>query len=108
MSKSTWLSIACLIIGAWLVTVNPVGPVVDPVDPVISDTLAESYKNDRAARVEILTRMQSMEFTTNGDAADWFNAEILPARAEAFAPFTDSLAEAIDAGTITDLLEVIK
>ena len=78
-----------------------------PVEP-IGDVLDQSYALDRAARLDILDRMQGMEFETNGEAGDWFNSQILPARAEAFIPFTDALAEAIDGGTLDTFTESLR
>ena len=106
MNRTLLISFAAMFLGGLLTLISG-GDGPSPVDPS-GDVLQQSYANDKAARLSILDEMQTMQFETNGEAGDWFNSQVSPARSEAFIPFTDALAEAIDSDTIAEFTESIR
>ncbi len=71
---------------------------IGPDAPVFNDSLAESHKADRATQVRILREYVGKTFASEPDARDWLNTQRIEARKNDFAPYTDELGNAADAG----------
>lgn len=66
--------------------------------PEFNDSLAESHKADRSTQVRILREYVGKTFASELDARDWLNNQRIEARKNDFAPYTDELGNAADAG----------
>jgi len=106
--KPNTLAAIIVLIGGFLQFTDGIPNPFPPKPPVIGDVLGDCYVADRASTVRILTEMADREFSSDSEQATWFNNETDEARRADYQPFIDSVAEAIEAGTLKELAEGLK
>ena len=93
-AKAAALIVAGAVAGVWGAGGIPIGP-----GPFVhTDSLAESYTNDRASQVRILREYAGKTFSNEPEAQAWLNAQRIEARKTDFIPYTDELGKAGDDG----------
>jgi len=108
-----WLKLSplLLIIGGVLLLDGGKGivPGPGPVDP--ADCLSECHVADRASQVSIL-RDAALQPRDTVDArialVKWVNERRIPARTNDWIPYTDEVAKAIEAGTLSQLADTLE
>ncbi|MEO1999924.1 MAG: hypothetical protein ABGZ17_32170 [Planctomycetaceae bacterium] len=80
-------------------------PLPTPKPLVIADVLGDCHVADRASKIRLITEMAGRDFDSDSEQASWWNSETDAARQSDYRPFIDAVAEAIEAGTLTELAE---
>jgi len=104
-----WVLVAALAYFAFL-RQPQVGPVEPKPEPVLTITqvLDKCYEADRLSKIAVLKGIASSEFASDKAKLDWINSESETRRIADFQPYTNRVAEAIDAGKTTELAEQLE
>jgi len=104
-----WVLVAALAYFAF-VRQPQVGPVDPKPEPVLTITqvLDNCYQADRLSKIAVLRGIGATEFASDRAKLDWINSESETRRIADFQPYTNRVAEAIDAGKTTDLAEQLE
>lgn len=106
--KPNTIAALLALIGGILQFTDIIPPPFPPKPPVIADVLGDCYVADRASKIRLITEMDSRTFDSDSAQAEWWNTETDSARQADYQPFIDSVAEAIEAGTLKELAEGLK
>jgi len=98
--KAAALIVCGAVAGIWVSGGIEVGP-----GPVVrDDVLQQSYAADRISQIAVLRDLAKQPFDGSTDdgrkqAGEWFNAQRFRNRADDYGPYTEAVAEAIDANS---------
>ena len=86
-----------------------VGPIQPPDDtPADAALLTEIYAADRARRVALIRELNSREFGSDAEQADWHNEQSRAILSEVFEPYVMALAEALDGDTLAEFADELE
>jgi hypothetical protein len=86
-----------------------VGPMQPPDDtPADADLLTEIYDADRTRRVALIRELNSREFGSDAEQADWHNEQSRAILSEVFEPYVMALAEALDGDTLAEFADELE
>ena len=80
----------------------------DTTPDAASDLLTAIYNADRVRRVALIRELDSREFDSDADKADWHNAQSREILADVFQPYVLALAEALDGDTLTEFADELE
>ena len=85
-----------------------VGPPQTPDTTPAADLLTAIYNADRVRRVALIRELDSREFSSDADKADYHNAQSREILADVFQPYVLALAEALEADTLPDFADQLE
>jgi hypothetical protein len=103
-----WVLVAALAYFAFVR--QPAGPVEPKPEPVltISQVLDKCYEADRLSKIAVLRGIDATEFASDRAKLEWINGESETRRIADFQPYTNRVAESIDAGKTYELAEQLE